>query len=126
MTHVISALPYGLLPDSSQVSVLAFAHAVTRSKTKFSIYANRHHHRYRRYIRASHISHASYPNRSRIYPTYVGRESITMDHGMHDTMMSLLLILAILVLGLYFTLILIFDKSRVSLYATPLTGLGFT
>ena len=44
-----------------------------------------------------------------------------MDHGMHDTMMSLLLILAILVLGLYFTLILVFDKSRVSLYATPLT-----
>ena len=40
---------------------------------------------------------------------------------MHDTMMSLLLILAILVLGLYFTLILVFDKSRVSLYATPLT-----
>ena len=44
-----------------------------------------------------------------------------MDHGMHDTMMSLLLILAILVLGLYFTLILVFDKSRVSLCATPLT-----
>ena len=44
-----------------------------------------------------------------------------MDHGMHDTMMSLLLILAILVLGLYFTLILVFGKSRVSLYATPLT-----
>ena len=56
-----------------------------------------------------------------MYPTYVGRESITMDHGMHDTMMSLLRIHAILVLGLYFTLILVFDKSRVSLYATPLT-----
>ena len=40
---------------------------------------------------------------------------------MHDTMMSLLLILAILVLGLYFALILVFNKSRVSLYATPLT-----
>ena len=65
-------------------------------------------------------------DRSWIYPTYVGRESITMDHGMHDTMMSLLLILAILVLGLYFTLILVYNKSRVSLYATSLTPISTT